>query len=91
MRSIDNDRLCKTSCCSGKPLEPQLPSAFGKPAHGQEKNLGMVKMFDGLGDPHAYFLKTILLVHGRASQTERKLVCNEGLSSRSMLKIQSGP
>jgi hypothetical protein len=44
-----------------------------------------------LGNPHAYYLKALCQAHGRASETERVWVDNEGLDNLNRLKIQSIP
>jgi len=88
VRSI-NDRLCKTIGCSGNPLEPQLPSMFGKPAYGQEKDLEMVKMLmDWV--IRSRNSKSALLGYEFYSEIGRWSVCYEGLSNLSTLKVRSG-
>ena len=42
------------------------------------------------GQPACLSPKPVMVGHGEASETERRLVCDEGLASQSMLKIQSG-
>ena len=51
---------------------------------------GMVIM-KKIGQPACLLPKDDMLVYGRASETERIWVNNEGLSNRSWLKIQSAP
>ena len=51
-------------------------------------NLGMVIM-KKIGQPACLLPKYDMLVYGRASETERMWVVNEGLSNLKRLKIQS--
>jgi hypothetical protein len=53
-------------------------------------NLGMVIML-WIGQPACLRPKGAMLAYGRASETERKSVCEESLSNLSRLKIQSEP
>jgi hypothetical protein len=45
----------------------------------------------GLGNPHAYYLRAICQAYGRASETEREWVVDEGLGNLRRLKVQSIP
>ena len=53
-------------------------------------NSGMV-ITKKIGQPACLLPKGDMLVYGRASETERMWVNNEGLSNQSWLKIQSAP
>jgi hypothetical protein len=44
-----------------------------------------------LGNPHAHDLKALCQAYGRASETERVWVDNDGLDNRNWPKIQSTP
>ena len=78
------------SCCSGNPLEPFLPRFHVKTWNWPRViNLGMVIM-KRIGQSACLLPKSAtLLAHGRASETERIWVDDEGLSNLSRLKIQS--
>ncbi len=53
-------------------------------------NSGMV-IIERIGQPACLLPKDVMLVYGRASETEREWVINEGLSNLRWLKVQSIP
>tara|TARA_B110000037_G_scaffold204403_1_gene248337 strand:+ start:1901 stop:2080 length:180 start_codon:yes stop_codon:yes gene_type:complete len=54
------------------------------------KNLGMV-IVNWIGKPACSLPKNAMIVYGRASETERIWVIDDGLINRRLLKIQSIP
>jgi hypothetical protein len=81
---------CDIPCCSGNPLEPFLPRRDGNNPVGQEQNLGTVIM-KRIGQSACLLPNGVTLAYGRASETERVWVVNEGISNPRRLKIQSIP
>ena len=44
-----------------------------------------------IGNPHGYYLRALWKAYGRPSETERQSLSNEGVSTPSLVKIQSTP
>ncbi len=93
------DTLCQllvaldaaTYLVAGTPLEPFIPRFHVKTWNWPRvKNLEMVKI-RRIGQSACLLPKSDTLAYGRASETERIWVDNEGLSNLSRLKIQSTP
>ena len=79
------------SCCTGKSLEHYQPRFHVKTCNWLGvMNLGMVISIV-IGRSACLLPKSDTLAYGRASETERIWVGDEGLSNLSRLKIQSTP
>lgn len=85
----------EVSCCGNTVKPRDTKGALETCSWPGEKNRGMVIsrwmsfVRNEIGNPHAYSLKTPWKVHGRASETERKSVGDDGQSTLNLLKIQS--
>lgn len=89
MREATSASLAKP-LVAGNPLEPQLRRVMVKAWPGREQISGIVIML-WIGQSACLLPKGDMLAYGRASETERGLVDNDGLSNLNRLKIQSLP
>lgn len=62
-----------------------------EPGYGHKSLDEDLNIKSEIGNPHGYILRALWKAYGWPSQTERKSLDNEGLSTRSLVKIQSTP
>jgi len=61
----------KITCCSGNPLEPLTTKYVRETGIWRRIELRYRNNVKGLGNPHGYNLKALMLAHGWPSETER--------------------